>query len=167
MRGERSLSLLQNLSVRRFALVAGFGALACRAGGPEEEKVTNARPMVAANAIAFGDCVEARRRAADDANLDVDSIPRPVSQRPRPFANIPAAVRAQIDARGSAVKVDVVVDTLGRADMRTFKVVSATHPWLAENLKASLPTWTFRAARLAGCKVPRVYHFSATSKPRR
>jgi hypothetical protein len=148
-------------------LVAGLAVLACRAGGPEEETLTNARPMVNANAVAWGDCVEARRRATADPSLDVDSVPRPVSQRPRPFAGMPAAVKSQIDARGATVKVDVIVDTLGRADMKTFKVVSTTHPWLADNLRASLPTWTFRAARLAGCKVARVYHFSATSKPRR
>ena len=123
--------------------------------------------MVDASAVSYGDCAEANRRALAKPDLDVDSVPRPVSQRPRPFANMPAAVKSDIDTRGSAVKVDVVVDTLGRANMKTFKVVSSSHPWLAENLRASMATWTFRAARLAGCKVPRVYHFSATSRPRR
>ena len=123
--------------------------------------------MVDASAVSFGDCAEANRRALAKPDLDVDSVPRPVSQRPRPFANMPAAVKSEIDAKGSAVKVDVIVDTLGRANMKTFRVLSSSHPWLAENLKASMPTWTFRAARLAGCKVPRVYHFSATSRPRR
>jgi hypothetical protein len=149
----------RSLPATLFALLI-FGA--CRSG-LQEETVTSARPM--AGVVAYGDCVEARRRAAIDPGLDVDSVPRPVSQRPRPFANMPAAVKTDIARKGSTVKVDVVVDTLGRADMATFKVVQSTHPWLAQNLRAAMPTWTFRAARLAGCKVRRVYHFSATSKP--
>jgi hypothetical protein len=79
---------------------------------------------------------------------------------------MPAEVKTHIHRKGALVKVDVLVDTLGRADMKTFRVVESSHPWLAQNLKASIPTWTFRAARLAGCKVPRVYKFSATSKAR-
>jgi hypothetical protein len=137
----------------------------CRSGGLQEETVTTARPM--AGLVAYGDCVEARKRAAVDPMLDVDSVPRPVSQRPRPFANMPASVKTELDKKGSSVKVDVVVDTLGRADMATFRVVQATHPWLGQNLRAAMPTWTFRAARLAGCKVRRVYHFAATSKARK
>ena len=164
MRGKRSVSLFARLI---FFLAAGsvvLGAAACRSAGLEEETVTAARPVT--GLVAYGDCVEARRRAAIDPSLDVDSVPRPVSQRPRPFTSMPAAVKTEIDRKGSAVKVDVVVDTLGRADMTTFKVLQSSHPWLAQNLRAAMPTWTFRAARLAGCKVRRVYHFSATSKPR-
>ena len=139
---------------------------ACRSGGPEEEPMTNVRPMAGGSGLAYGDCAEANRRAVANPDLDVDSVPRPVTQRPSAFANMPAAVKAQIRAKGSSVKVDVVVDTLGRADMKTFKIAESSHPWLAQNLKASMPGWTFRAARLAGCKVPRIFHFSATSKAR-
>ena len=167
MRGEQSVSLLSSPNVRRFLAVVMMCAFAaCSGRGPQQETITNVRPMIDASAVAYGDCVEARQRAAAKSDLDVDSVPRTVTQRPRPFANMPASVKAHIDAKGSAVKVDVVVDTLGRADMKTFTVVSSSHPWLAENLRASMPSWTFRAARLAGCKVPRVFHFSATSKPR-
>jgi hypothetical protein len=168
MRSERAVPFLPSLNVKRLSLIAVLCVVvSCRSGGPEEETVTNIRPMVDASAVSYGDCVEARRRAAAKPDLDVDSVPRPVSQRPRPFANMPAAVKAQIDTKGAAIKADVVVDTLGRADMKSFRVVSTSHPWLGENLKASMPTWTFRAARLAGCKVARVYHFSATSRPRK
>lgn len=140
-------------------------AAACRSGGPQEDIVTDVRPM-AGGTVSYGDCAEALRRAAADPNLDVDSVPRPVTQRPRAFASMPTAVKTYIDAKGSAVKVDVVVDTLGRADMKTFKVVESSHPWLAQNLRATIPSWRFRAARLAGCKVPRIFHFSATSRAR-
>lgn len=164
---ERVVSFLPGLDVNRFALLAAICAVAaCRSGGPQEDTVTNVRPMAGGAGVAYGDCVEARRRAVADPDLDVDSVPRPVTQRPRAFANMPAAVKAHINAKGSAVKVDVVVDTLGRADMKTFKVVESSHPWLAQNLKATMPSWRFRAARLAGCKVPRIFHFSATSRAR-
>lgn len=132
-----------------------------------EETVVNARPMEGRPAVAWGDCAEANRRALADPELDVDSVPRPVSQKPAPFAKMPAAVFREISAKGSAVKVNVLVDTLGRPVMKTFTVVESSHPWLANNLRASLPSWRFRAARLAGCKVPRTYRFSATSRARR
>ena len=61
----------------------------------------------------------------------------------------------------------MLVDTLGRPVKKTFTVVESTHAWLTQNLRASMPTWRFRAARLAGCKVPRIYRFSATYRPRR
>ena len=132
-----------------------------------EETATNVRPMEAgAGALAYGDCAEANRLATAKPDLDVDSVPRVVSQRPAPFTRIPDSVKAVLGTKGSSVKVDVIVDTLGRPVMKTFTVVESTHPWLAANLRSVMPTWRFRAARLAGCKVPRVYKFSATSKPR-
>jgi hypothetical protein len=154
--------------VKRFLIgVLVCTLAACSSSGLQEETVVNARPMTDANAVAFGDCVEARRRASAEPDLDVDSVPRPVSQRPPAFANMPDSVRRQLDVNGSSIKVDVIVDTLGRPDMKTFKVLTSTHPWLAQSIRAAMPTWRFRAARLAGCKVARVYHFSATSSPRR
>lgn len=132
-----------------------------------EETVVNARPMGAARVVAWGDCADANRRALADPELEVDSVPRPVSQKPAPFAKMPAAVVREINAKGSVVKVNVLVDTLGRPVMKTFTVVQSSHPWLADNLRAAIPSWRFRAARLAGCKVPRTYRFSATSRARR
>lgn len=152
--------------MKRLRLVAVVCAVAACRGGLQEDTATNVRPMSGGTGVSYGDCAEALRRAAADPDLDVDSVPRPVTQRPRAFASMPSAVKTHINTKGSAVKVDVVVDTLGRADMKTFKVVQSSHPWLAENLRASIPGWRFRAARLAGCKVPRIFHFSATSKSR-
>lgn len=116
--------------------------------------------------VSFGDCVEARKRAAEKPDLDVDRLPSPLRQRPPAFQKMPAAVKTEVDKRGAVVKVDVVVDTLGRPDMRTFKVVEASNQWFASNLKTVMPTWRFAPAQLAGCKVRRVYKFSATAKPR-
>lgn len=156
------------MNVQRVVLVGAAMVLAGCAGGVMEETVVNARPMEgAAAAVTWGDCAEANRRALADPELEVDSVPRPVTQRPAPFARMPASVRQELNAKGSSVKVNVLVDTLGRPVMRTFTVVESSHPWLAANLKSAIPGWRFRAARLAGCKVPRVYRFSATSRPRR
>jgi hypothetical protein len=116
--------------------------------------------------LADGDCVEARRRAALEPDLAVDLLPTPVRQNPRALQKVPPAVKAHIDTSGAAVKVEVLVDTLGRADMKTFKVVESSHPWLAANVKSVLPAWKFRPAQLAGCKVNRVYKFSATAPAR-
>lgn len=130
-----------------------------------DETVVNARPREIAP-ISYGDCAEANRRAAAEPDLDVDSVPRVVRQRPAPFAQMPDSVWRVIRTKGSSVKVNVLVDTLGRPVMKTFTVVESSHPWLAGNLMGAMPSWRFRAARLAGCKVARIYRFSATSKPR-
>jgi hypothetical protein len=167
MRVERHLSLVPGVSVKRVAVLWCFVlAGACAGSGVLEEASSNARPMEGGNGVAYGDCAGANRMAAAKPDLDVDSLPRPVSQKPAPFSKMPPEVWSEIRTKGSSVKVDVVVDTLGRPVMRTFTVVETSHPWLAQNLRSAMPSWRFRAARLAGCKVSRVYKFSASSKPR-
>ena len=117
-----------------------------------------------AGPLAYGDCVEARRRAALEPDLEVDRLPAPVAMKPAPFDRTPPSV---LRKDGSAeIKVDVLVDTLGRADMKTFKVVKVSNKWFTENLRGVIGKWTFTPALLAGCKVARVYHFMS-SVPRR
>ena len=125
-----------------------------------------AKPQPATASVAYGDCVSARKRAAEKPDLDVDRLPVPVRQRPAAFQKMPASVRSLVDRKGAVVKVEVVVDTLGRADMRTFKVIESTDVWFGDNLRTILPEWRFSSARLAGCKVRRVYKFSATARPK-
>ena len=152
--------------MKLIAVVLALAVVAACASS-STERVVNARPMDAAEAeVAQGDCAEAVRRAVADPALEVDSLPRPVRLWQRPFPNMPWQVKQAIDRDGSSVKVDVVVDTLGRPVMSTFTVVEASHPWLVESFRKSLPAWRFRAARLSGCKVPRVWKFSASSRPR-
>jgi len=136
--------------------------LACH-HDPSFEEVA-AKPMTGTG-VSYGDCAEARKRAAEKPDLDVDRVPSPVRQRPAAFLKMPLAVRSQAEKKGAVVKVDVMVDTLGRADIKTFKVVEVSNPWFAENLKSVIPQWRFSPALLAGCKVRRVYKFSATHKP--
>jgi len=140
-----------------------FAALGCHRDPGLE--IINAKPA-AASGVHYGDCVEARKRASAKPDLDVDRLPTPLAQRPAPFGRMPAAVRTEIAKKGASVQLDVVVDTLGHAVMKTFTVVESSHPWLVSSMKSTLPRWKFAPAELAGCKVPRVYKFSATSKPR-
>lgn len=117
-----------------------------------------------AGPLAYGDCAEARRRAALQSDLEVDRLPAPVAMKPPPFERTPPSA---LRKNGSAeIRIDVIVDTLGRADMKTFKVVKVSNKWFTENLRGVIGKWTFTPALLAGCKVPRVYHFMS-SVPRR
>lgn len=152
------------MNVRHTVLCILVGAAAACHRDPELE-VVNARPMTPTG-VKYGDCAEARKRAAEKPDLDVDRLPAPIAQKPAPFARMPAEVRSEVAKKGAVVKLDVVVDTLGRADMKTFKVIESSHPWLTANMRSTLPRWRFTPAQLAGCKVARVYKFSATAKPR-
>ena len=127
-----------------------------------------ARPMGDLGGVQAGDCVEARRRAAARPDLAVDKLPEAVRQVPRPFLKMPTSVKRQVDRKGAEVKTEVVIDTLGRPVMSTFKVVkSSPDKWLGNDIRSIIPRWKFTPAELAGCKVPRVYKFSATAEATR
>ncbi len=150
------------MSLVRTALPA-LVALAAACASPNAEP--DMRPVRVAGMlkpVAHGDCPDARRRAAENPGLDVDRNPAPVTMRPPVLqpGNIPPGV---ITAKGAVIKADVIIDTLGRADMSTFKIIQSSHPWLSAHIKSAIPKWKYRPAELAGCKVARVYHFSATA----
>src|SRR4029077_20497794 len=110
--------------------------------------------------IAPGDCAEALRRAAEKPDLVVDQLPVLVTAKPKPLQNPP---RSALRKDGSAeVKIDIIVDTLGRADLKTFKVVKVSNKWLTDNARGVIAKWTSPPAVLAGCKVARVYHFMSS-----
>jgi hypothetical protein len=143
-------------------------AAACLACAKKPADV-NARPMTAAEVAAAkvrpGDCVEARRRAAAQTDLEVDRLPELLSG-PRPFTPTPTSVTADIEKNGMSFKANVVIDTLGRARVPTLKVIETSNEWFPRNLKALLPRMRFSPATLAGCKVERVYLFQASAKPK-
>ena len=149
----------QIVSLALAALALGACAQSSATPDPVPEKGARI-----AGPLAYGDCVEARRRAALQPDLEVDRLPAPVAMKPAPFDRTPpSALRKD----GSAeIRIDVIVDTLGRADMKTFKVVKVSNKWFTENLRGVIGKWTFTPALLAGCKVPRIYHFMS-SVPRR
>lgn len=144
--------------------VAVLLTTACAASANPAPDYRPVRVAGMAKPLTYGDCPEARRLAAEKPDLDVDRIPAPVAMKPPALApdKIPPGV---VGAKGAVIKADVIIDTLGRADMRTFKIVQSSHPWLSAHIKGVLPKWKYTPAELAGCKVARVYHFSATAPP--
>jgi len=113
-------------------------------------------------------CQIAREDAAADPRLDVERVPTPVKMDPPPIRR--PVPRNVLRRDGSAViRVEVMVDTLGRPDMTTFAVLESSNVWFTNGAKAAIAKWTFEPALRNGCKVPRFYLFSATSpaRPRR
>jgi hypothetical protein len=127
-----------------------------------DQPVRIAAPM---KPIKQGDCPEALRRAAAAVDLPVDRLPSPRAYVPAPLPakTMPPEVRT---AKYNAVKITVMVDTLGRPDMKTFAVVRSTHPWLAASVKSAVAKWKFTPAEVAGCRVPRQFEWGATSGAR-
>jgi protein TonB len=102
------------------------------------------------------------RDAVAKPDLDVDRVPAPVKQDPPPFK--PPYPRGVFGKGGTMeIAIEVMVDTTGKADMSTFKVVKTSHPWFATRLKAAVAKWSFEPAIKAGCKVPRVYKLGISS----
>jgi hypothetical protein len=146
--------------LRGAAAIAVVVTAACAASGGA---TSNARLRPALTGAAH--CAEVRERAEANPALDVEKLPTPVKQPSKLLAGpFPPGV---IKASGYAdVHVTVVVDTLGRPVMKTFKVRKTSDPWLGRDVKRTLARWTFAPAELEGCKVPRVYKVDATSGSR-
>lgn len=143
------------------ATLALLGAAACSHGGSGAEPATrNVRIAPAEAPLAYGDCAEAGRRLAANPEMPVDRVPAPLAMKPAPFQKVPPGAW---NKDGSAlIKVEVMIDTTGRADMSTFRPVEVSHPWFTQNLRGILPRWRFSPATLSGCKVRRVYRFTAS-----
>ena len=155
---------IQRAPVRLLLLPLASLAFAACSSNPDPSIVPDQPVRIAGSdaPIRQGDCAEALRRVAARPNAYVDRLPSPTRlvPSPLPVKSMPPAVRS---AKYNAVKITVLVDTLGRADMKTFTVVTSTHPWLAQSVKSAVAKWKFVPARLAGCKVPRQFEWSATS----
>lgn len=139
-------------------------AAAC-SSNPDPELVPEQPARIASTdaPVKPGDCAEAMRRSTTRPDFYVDRLPSPKAMVPAPLPSksMPEAVRT---ARYNSVKISVLVDTLGHADMKTFTVVKTTHPWLAQSVRTAVGKWSFQPAELAGCKVPRRFEWSATSR---
>ena len=154
-------------SARLGAALLAFTLAAC-SSNPEPEtepEIVETAVKVAPAAegpVAPGDCAEALRRASQKTDVFVDRVPTPKTNVGSSLNSktSPAAVRR---AKYNEVKVSVVVDTLGKPDMKTWTVVKTTHPWLAETLKGAVTKASFSPALLAGCKVPRAWLGTFTS----
>jgi len=109
-------------------------------------------------------CYLVQAEAAKHPDLDVDRAPDVVKYDPKPLQPPRGGFpRGVIRRDGTTkVKVSVVVDTLGKADMSTFTVVETTHQWLADNIKGLIPKWSFTPAVKNGCHVAGLWVFTAT-----
>lgn len=127
-------------------------------------------PEPAPVALASADLCDLVQAEADKLpGLEVDRAPDVVKYEPRPLMPPKGGYpRGVIRRDGTTkVKVSVVIDTTGRADMKTFTVVETTHKWLADNLKSVVPRWTFTPAIKNGCRVAGLWVFTATPGQRR
>ncbi len=146
---------------RRSLVVAGLVATcvgaACAPPAPPAPPPAPA-PAVAAEVPPEGSdlCYLTVREAVAKPELDVDRVPAPIKMDPPAFKPpYPKGVWGK--ANSMTVKIAVLVDTLGKADMATFRVDTTSHPWFATQLKAAVAKWKFSPAMKAGCKVPRTY----------
>jgi hypothetical protein len=150
--------------IRRLLLPALVAAATAACAGHTPDPDPNAEPEAVAARVAGidapikpGDCAEAVRRAVANPALDVEKVPAPLAMAPLPVDShkMPKGVA---DRNGYfAVRFQVLVDTLGRPDMKTFTIVNTTHPWLSTSARNAVAKWKFAPAVLAGCKVPRNY----------
>ena len=154
---------LVRLTRRRVPVLLGGALLAaaCAPATSATPATVNARPI----APPVDSCVTAREDAAADPRLDVERVPTPLAMEPPPIRR--PVPRNVLRRDGSAViRVEVLVDTLGKPDMSTFTVLEASNVWFTNGAKAAIAKWTFQPALRNGCKVPRFYLFSATSPAR-
>ena len=108
-------------------------------------------------------CYLVQAEAARNPSLEVDRAPDVVKYDPKPLQPPRGGFpRGVIRRDGTTkVKVSVVIDTLGKADMATFTVIEATHKWLSDNVKGLMPKWTFTPAVKNGCRVVGLWVFTA------
>jgi hypothetical protein len=111
-------------------------------------------------------CLIARENAAADPRLEVERVPTPLRMVPPPIRPRPPRTALRPDG-SSVLRVEVLVDTLGKPDMTTFKAIESTSAWLTTGARQAIAQWTFEPALLNGCKVARFYQFSASSPARR
>ncbi len=140
-------------------VVAGLAVAAC---APSQPRTRNAELLPPPT----DPCVLAREDAALNPRLDVERVPTPIAMNPPPIRRNPPRSALRRDG-SSSIKVEVLVDTLGKPDMSTFRVIESTSAWLTTGARQAIARWTFEPALRNGCKVARYYQFSASSPPRR
>ena len=140
-------------------LATALIAAACKPPAPPASA-----PEPASVSLANSDlCYLVQAEAAQHPDLNVDRTPDVVKYEPRPLQAPRGGYPRNVIRRDGTtkIKVSVVVDTVGTPDMATFTVIETTHPWLAENLKATIPKWNFTPAYKNGCRVAGLWVFTA------
>jgi hypothetical protein len=147
------------IRIRLFVVLSIAAAAAC-AGHPAGDPSVKAARMAPPDPVVT--CEEWVRRAVADPEIGVERVPEPVALDPPPIPKrLPKGV---FDKQGRAeVRIRVLVDTLGAADMRTFTVVKSTSPTLTRSVRTAVSKWKFVPAQIGGCKVPRNYNWGAVA----
>ncbi|MEO6210416.1 MAG: energy transducer TonB [Gemmatimonadaceae bacterium] len=104
-----------------------------------------------------GDTAAVGVSAAGDGGepLFASQVEKPALPRSgNPIPRYPALLESSRVA--GVVLVQFVVDTLGRADMSTFRVVQASNELFARSLESTLPKWRFYSAEAGGHRVRQV-----------
>lgn len=154
------MPLLRPLVTVTAAVTLGWTVTAC-ASAAKAPASTNAALLAPPKDA----CVLAHEDAALNPRLDVERVPAPIKMDPAPIRRpVPRNVLRRDGS--SVIKVEVLVDTLGKPDMTTFAVIESSNVWFTNGVKAAIAKWTFEPALRNGCKVPRFYLFSASSPAR-
>ncbi len=132
--------------------------LAACAGSPPPEPTPAPAPASAAVTDGCASIVAAFLAKPD--STPVTKVPEPIKMEPRPFR---PPYPSDLLAKGKAeFRATVLIDTLGKADLATFKIQVSTHKWFNNQALNAIAKWKFRPAEINGCKVPRNYLFSAS-----
>lgn len=148
--------------LRAAALLAAMLAAAACASNPNPAPETEPEPAVSGVPVGSDLCYLTVAEALAKPDLDVDRVPAPLKQDPPPFK--PPYPRGVFGKGGTMeIAIEVLVDTLGKADMSTFRIVKTSNPWFATKIKAAVAQWKFEPAIKSGCRVPRIYKLAVTA----
>jgi len=149
---------MMNRAHRVAAVVGLLATNGCGGGRPAIDTSAKAARVAPPDPVVT--CNEWVGRAVADPELAVERVPEPVAFDPPPIPKrLPKGV---VGKDGTAeVRIRVLVDTLGAADMTTFTVVKSTHPTLTRSVRAAVAKWKFVPAEVGGCKVPRNFNWAA------
>ncbi len=145
------------------ALLLGAALLvgAC-AQTPTPEPTPTPAPVASAVPTGSDLCYVTVAEALEKPDIPAERVAEPIEMKPPAFkAPYPKGV-FQGKGNWMQIHIHVLVDTLGKADMRTFVVDSTSHPWFATQVKAAVAKWSFRPAEKSGCKIPRNYQLGIT-----
>lgn len=142
----------------RLLALAALGLTAACASTPAAEPAAAA--PVASGVITDGCPSIVADFLAKPDSTPVTKVAEPIKMEPRPFR---PPYPADLLAKGKAeFRATVLIDTLGKPQLATFKVIVSTNKWFINQALNAIAKWKFRPAEINGCKVPRNYLFSAT-----
>ena len=144
------------MTVIRPALVIASVAVACARGPKPIEPAATVPVQISIDRPLS--CAEVAARVSTNPLLDVDQVPSPIAFEPPALKYLVPNYVAR--SRRPNVSIEVVIDTLGRANMKTFNVVRSSHKYYTDQLKTAVSQWRFTSALIGPCKVPGIYRFA-------